>query len=104
MVSFSPQSSKYPYKYFHIRSDIQPIIEALQQGAILGDKVPRTRCTIFKVRVKNSDIKKGKRSGYRFIYYLKSTIKIILVTIYSKSEQGDISADQIRRILKEQEK
>jgi mRNA-degrading endonuclease RelE of RelBE toxin-antitoxin system len=53
------------------------------------------------VRVKNSDIQKGKSSGYRMIYYLKTPTKIILVTIYSKLEQADIAAKQIRKILKE---
>jgi mRNA-degrading endonuclease RelE of RelBE toxin-antitoxin system len=86
-------------KYRHIRSDVQPVIDQLRAGEIIGDKVPRTRYTIFKVRVRNSDIQKGKRSGYRLIYHLKTPINIILVTIYSKLDQADISAEQIRRIL-----
>lgn len=86
-------------KYSHIRSDIQPVIDQLQDGRIIGDQVPRTRYTIFKVRVRNSDIQKGKRSGYRLIYHFKTPTKIILVTIYSKLDQSDISAEQIRRIL-----
>ena len=91
-------------KYFHIRSDIQPVIELLQKGEILADRIPRTGHPVFKVRVRNSDIKKGKRSGYRIIYFLKSPSKIILVTIYSKSDQGDITPEQIRHIIKEFEK
>ena len=88
-------------KYYHIRSDIQPVINVLQKGEVIGDKIPRTPFTLFKVRVRNTYIKKGKRSGYRLIYHLKSPTKIILVTIYSKLDQGDISTEQIRRILKE---
>ena len=57
-------------KYHHIRSDIQPVIDSLQAGQFIGDRVPGTRYTIFKVRVQNRDIPKGKRSGYRLIYYL----------------------------------
>jgi mRNA-degrading endonuclease RelE of RelBE toxin-antitoxin system len=53
------------------------------------------------VRVQNSDIRKGKRSGYRLIYNLRTPTQIILVTIYSKLEQADISAEQIRRILRD---
>jgi hypothetical protein len=30
------------------------------------------------------------------IYYLKT---VLLITIYSKTEQGDVSAEQIRRII-----
>jgi len=86
-------------KYRHIRSDVQPVIDQLRAGEIIGDQVPRTRYTIFKVRVRNSDIRKGKRSGYRLIYHLKTPTNVILVTIYSKLDQVDVSAEQIRRIL-----
>lgn len=86
-------------KYRHIRSDVQPVIDQLWAGEIIGDQVPRTRYTIFKVRVRNSDIRRGKRSGYRLIYHLKTPTNVILVTIYSKLEQADVSAKQIRRIL-----
>ena len=88
-------------KYRHIRSDVQPVIDHLQLGEIIGDKVSGTRHTLFKVRIGNSDIQKGKRSGYRLIYHLKTSTKVILVTIYSKLDQEDISAKQIQHILKE---
>ncbi|MCG7849879.1 MAG: type II toxin-antitoxin system RelE/ParE family toxin [ANME-2 cluster archaeon] len=86
-------------KYRHIRSDVQPVINQLQAGEVIDDQVPGTHYTIFKVRVRNSDIQKGKRSGYRLIYHFKTSKNIILVTIYSKLDQTDISAKQIRRIL-----
>lgn len=88
-------------KYRHIRSDIQPIIEQLQIGNFVGNRVPKANYVVFKVRVKNSNIEKGKSSGYRLIYYLKSPTKVVLVTIYSKLDQSDISAEQIRHILNE---
>ena len=86
-------------KYRHIRSDIQPVIDQLRAGEVIGNQVPRTRYTIFKVRVWNTDIQKGKRSGYRLVYHLRTPTNIILVTIYSKLDQTDILAEQIRRIL-----
>lgn len=88
-------------KYRHIRCDVQPVIDRLQAGEVIGSQVPGTRYTIFKVRVRNSDIQKGKRSGYRMIYHLKTPTCIVLVTIYSKLDQADISAEQIRHILEE---
>jgi mRNA-degrading endonuclease RelE of RelBE toxin-antitoxin system len=88
-------------KYRHIRSDVQPVIDRLQAGEAIGDQVQGTPYTIFKVRAQNSDIRKGKSSGYRLIYYLRIPTSIVLVTIYSKLDQADISAEQIRRILKE---
>jgi mRNA-degrading endonuclease RelE of RelBE toxin-antitoxin system len=40
---------------------------------------------ILKVRVKNSNIQKGKSAGYRMIYQVESPISVLLLTIYSKS-------------------
>jgi len=88
-------------KYRSIRSDIQPLIDQLLAGQLPGDQVPGVSMTIFKVRLKNSDIQKGKRSGYRCIYYLKTHHDIILVTVYSKSEQSDLSAARLQAILQE---
>jgi mRNA-degrading endonuclease RelE of RelBE toxin-antitoxin system len=88
-------------KYRSIRSDLQSVIDQLQSGEIIGDQITGTRFTVFKVRVRNSDIRKGKSSGYRLIYYLETPTSIALVTIYSKLDQGDISPQQLRRILKE---
>jgi len=88
-------------KYRHIRSDIQPIINEIGNGNFIGNQIPGTKeYVIFKVRVKNTDIRKGKSSGYRFIYYLKTYNDIFLITLYSKNEQSDISSEQLRRILK----
>ncbi len=91
-------------KYRHIRSDVDPIIERLQRGEITGDQVPGVGYTIFKLRIRNRDLPKGKRSGYRLLYWLKTSEIVILLTVYSKLDQSDISAKGIQRILKEFEK
>ena len=57
-------------KYRSINGDIKPIIEQLEAGELLGDRIAGVDNQVFKVRVKNSDIQKGKRGGYRLIYYL----------------------------------
>jgi mRNA-degrading endonuclease RelE of RelBE toxin-antitoxin system len=102
-VRFTPEFKRnlraLAKKYRHIRSDVQPIIEQLAAGNLIGDQVPRIGYTIFKVRVQNSDLHKGKSAGYRLIYYLQTQTQVILITIYSKTEQSDISAAQIRRIV-----
>ncbi|PKL59523.1 MAG: addiction module antitoxin [Methanomicrobiales archaeon HGW-Methanomicrobiales-4] len=88
-------------KYRNIRSDIQPAIEQLQEGMVIGDQISDIGLPIFKVRAINKDIQKGKSSGYRLIYYKKTRTKIILVTIYSKLDQSDISPKEIRSIVHE---
>lgn len=92
---------KLAKKYRNIRSDTQGLIERLQQGDILGDRIcgfGETLC-VYKVRVRNSNLQKGKSSGYRILYLLESENRILLLTIYNKSEQKNISNAQIQEIL-----
>ncbi|MDZ8035712.1 type II toxin-antitoxin system RelE/ParE family toxin [Nostoc sp. DedSLP04] len=90
-------------KYRSIRNDIQPVIEQLEQGELPGDQIPGVGYAVFKLRVRNSDTQKGKSGGYRLIYYVKTATGIILLTIYAKSEQVDIAADDIQSIITEYE-
>ena len=86
-------------RYRSIRNDLQPLLNELQSGNFIGDQIPGTGYTVFKVRLKNSDIQKGKSGGYRVIYQLRGDTYILLVVIYSKSDQDDIPANQIRDII-----
>ncbi|HIK10978.1 MAG TPA: type II toxin-antitoxin system RelE/ParE family toxin [Oscillatoriaceae cyanobacterium M33_DOE_052] len=86
-------------RYRSIRSDIQPLIEQLQAGQTPGDRISGVKYQVFKVRLKNSNIQKGKSGGYRVIYYLKTEQNIILTTIYSKSDFSDISRQLIEEAI-----
>ena len=86
-------------RYRSIRTDLQPLLNELQSGNFIGDQIPGTGYTVFKVRLKNSDIQKGKSGGYRVIYQLRGDTYILLVVIYSESDQDDIPANQIREII-----
>ena len=90
-------------KYRSIRNDIQPIIEQLAQGELLGDRITGVGYAVFKLRVRNSDTQKGKSGGYRLIYYVQTAMGIILLTVYTKSEQVDIVAEDIQNIITEYE-
>ena len=103
-VRFAPEFKRniraLAKKYRHIRSDVQPVIDQLLEGKFVGNQIPRVGHTLFKVRVQNSDIRKGKSAGYRIIYQLKDSTEVIIITIYSKLDQGNISASQIRRFIR----
>ncbi len=73
-------------RYRSIRKDLQLLIDELQSGNFVGDRIPGTGYTVFKVRLKNSDIQKGKSAGYRVIYQLRGNTCIFLILIYSKSD------------------
>ncbi len=105
-VEFTPEFKRnlraLARRYRSIHSDVQPIIERIQVGEFLGERIPGTRYVVFKVRVQNTDIQKGKSAGYRLIYQAKQPTLAVLVTMYSKVEQSDILPERIRRILDEE--
>jgi mRNA-degrading endonuclease RelE of RelBE toxin-antitoxin system len=86
-------------KYRNIRTDIESVVEQLKQGELPGEKISGIGFEVFKLRVRNSDVEKGKSGGYRLIYYVKTEM-----SIYTKSQQADIAADSIRDIIAEYEK
>ena len=90
-----------PKKYPRIQNDMQSVIQQLERGELLGDQISGIGYPVFKLRVKNSDIQKGKSGGYRLIYYVKTATGIVLLTVYPKSEQADIDATEIRDIIAE---
>lgn len=75
-------------KYRQIQSDVQPVIEQLQAGEFVGDQIPGTSYTVFKVRVRNSDIQKGKSAGYRLIYQLESPTSIIVADLLTTPQHS----------------
>ncbi len=104
-VVFAPEFRKnlkrLAKKYRNIRSDVSPLIEQLQNGNLPGNRIPGTQYVVYKVRVKNSNLHKGKRSGYRVVYFLQQHDVVMLLTIYAKSDQPDIKAHQIEQIIRD---
>ncbi len=90
-------------RYRSIRADLQEIIQTLQVGDFVGDRLTGigNGYVVLKVRVKNRDLKKGKSAGYRLIYQVESPTSVLLLTIYAKSDREDISASEVREILSE---
>ena len=97
-VEFEQQIRRLAKRYRQIRSDLQVVIDQLQAGELPGDPLTGLTITAFKLRVKNSDIQKGKRAGYRIIYQVESA-RIILLTIYSKSERSTIATQEIEQVV-----
>jgi mRNA-degrading endonuclease RelE of RelBE toxin-antitoxin system len=48
-------------KYRNIRADLQSILDELQVGNFQGDQIANVGYTVFKLRIKNRDNKKGKK-------------------------------------------
>lgn len=100
--TFARETKKLAKKYRHIKQDCLPLVEQLEAGHFLGDAVSGFSNKLYKVRMPSSDQKKGKRGGFRVLYYIISDAEeIILLTIYAKSKQNDIQDNDVRKILKQ---
>jgi mRNA-degrading endonuclease RelE of RelBE toxin-antitoxin system len=98
-VEFQRKLRLLAKKYRRVRLDLQEVLQLLRAGDFVGDQLQDVGSTVLKVRVKNSDAKRGKSGGYRLIYWLQTSSSIVLLDIYSKSEQEDIEVAEIQRIL-----
>lgn len=96
---FKKHIRKLSRRYRSLQSDLEPVINELKAGAILGDRITGLEDIVYKVRVKNSDNQKGKSGGYRVIYYIKTQDEIRLLAMYAKSDQANITDNSLRRIL-----
>jgi mRNA-degrading endonuclease RelE of RelBE toxin-antitoxin system len=90
-------------RFRHIRFDLDPTVARLEAGEVIGDRVPGTGPSVYKARLPNSDAVRGKSGGYRLIYHTGPSGDVFLVTIYSKSDRADVSAEFVRRVLEEYE-
>ena len=91
-------------KYLKIESDVQPVIEELRAGNLIGDKLEGLTIPVntmaYKVRLPNSSTNTGKSGGFRLLYYVAIAEKIYVMTIYSKKDDNRIPTDaQIAELI-----
>jgi len=97
--AFKSQLKRLSRRYRRIRSDVQPLLDRLSAGETPGDRIQVPGHLLYKARVRNSDAARGKRGGYRIIYDVQTANGLLLVAIYSKSDQGDIAHEELLNII-----
>ena len=101
-VPFVQQVKRLKKKYRHIDEDLNRLKSVLQDNPRAGEAIPGFEGRIFKVRMASSDMKRGKRGGFRIVYYLVTKKGLIyLLAIYAKARREDIRPNEIQRILNE---
>ncbi|MBR0062500.1 MAG: hypothetical protein IJP68_13595 [Selenomonadaceae bacterium] len=84
-------------KYRKIMSDLDPVINELEAGNLLGDRLSGFNlpegAALYKVRIANTSANVGKSNGFRLIYYVAIADEIYLITIYSKKDDERIPND-----------
>ncbi len=106
-IRFSPRFTQdfkqLQKRYRHVSDDLRSLLDQLRHAETPGDQIQNIGYTVYKVRIKNSDAQRGKSGGYRAVYYLEMADQVVMVTLYSKSDQSDIPAETLRRIIEDYE-
>ncbi|WP_186441444.1 type II toxin-antitoxin system RelE/ParE family toxin [Desulfamplus magnetovallimortis] len=96
---FKRRIKKLSKKYPRIKQDFSKLIDDLEQGYFHGDEIQGFQGKVYKVRLASVDQQKGKRGGFRFIYYVVTKNCIVyMMTAYAKSSQEDITNQQKQEI------
>ena len=86
-------------KYKNIKKDILELANQLESNPMMGTSLGDNT---FKIRVKNSDLTKGKSGGYRVITYcINENNELFLITIYTKSKQENILDTELTELIRE---
>lgn len=98
--AFKREARTLKKRYRNIQYDLQTLIAQLQNGELPGDRISGfSDRFVYKVRVKNSDIRKGKSGGYRVIYQSLTPDTVILLYLYAKSDRDDVTPEEIATII-----
>jgi mRNA-degrading endonuclease RelE of RelBE toxin-antitoxin system len=97
---FKREYKRLRKKYQQLQTTVQELVAQLQAGGRPGDLLQDVKgLSIYKVRLPNKDSGKGKSGGFRVIYYVWTVESILLLTIYSKTDQENIASREIREMI-----
>ncbi|MCY3917260.1 MAG: type II toxin-antitoxin system RelE/ParE family toxin [Chloroflexi bacterium] len=100
---FDKQLERLEQKYPKTTDVVLGLIDQIEVDQRPGQLVPRVGYTVYKVRLPNRAARRGKSGGFRIIYYVHSGDRVTLLTIYSKTDDTDISIAEIRTLVLEAE-
>ena len=80
--------------------DIREFQREIETGKIHGDQITGLDYFVYKARLPNRSARRGRRGGFRIIYVLEDSDSATFLHIYSKSDKNDVSASEIRRMLR----
>lgn len=84
-------------KYPSLKKEFFALVESLKENPNQGISIGH-QC--FKIRLSIASKGKGKSGGARVITYVKVTLKsVFLLTIYDKSEQGNLTKNDLKNLL-----
>ncbi len=98
---FGKQLERLERKYRRMTDEVDGLLVQLEQGERPGQRIPRVSYAVYKVRLPNRAARRGKSGGFRVIYYAQLGDRVTLLTIFSKSDEADISIGEIQQLARE---
>ena len=96
--NFLKEAKKLAKKFKLLKSDLKLAVEEIKNKEDLGVYLGYN---LYKKRIVNSSIPTGKSGGFRIIIYKQIENKIVLISIYSKTNKDTLSDSELKTILKE---
>ena len=94
---FEKELKQLAKKYKKIKNDLILFKKNILNNPTLGTPLGND---CYKIRIPNSSIPAGKSGGFRIITLVKiEKNRIILLTIYSKTDKDNISKEELNSIL-----
>ena len=94
--NFLKEAKTLSKKYKLLKSDLK---EAVAEIENLKDFGVSLGFNLFKKRIKNSSIPTGKSGGFRIIIFEQIEDKIVLISIFSKTEKENLSDNELAMAL-----
>lgn len=99
-TTFEKEVTRLSRTYRVVEDQVEGLLDQLEQDERPGDKIPNVGYDVYKVRLKNPSAGRGKSGGFRVIYYVRLADVVVLLTIYAKTQQENISIAKIRQVIK----
>ncbi|MAC85051.1 MAG: addiction module toxin RelE [Arcobacter sp.] len=90
--NFLKEAKVLSKKYKLLKSDLKEAVKEIESSSNLGVSLG---FNLFKKRVKNSSIPTGKSGGFRIIIFQQVEDKIILISIFSKTDKENLSDNEL---------
>ena len=99
---FQRELKRLKRKYPRVEEDLR---NAIASSSTCTDAVPGYAHRLWKVRIPSRDQRRGTRGGFRLYLWVEfntppNAETLYPVTLYPKSEREDLSADELRAVIK----
>ena len=95
--NFLKEAKQLSKKFKLLKSDLKQAVDEIETKNDLGVYLG---FNLFKKRVKNSSIPTGKSGGFRIIIYQQIENRVVLISIYSKTEKENLTDEELSVVIK----